>query len=116
MDEMANRFQGLMEAGREDTAQIEAVKLLIQKDKSLALKTEIGDPLRLSIFDSLVDFLKDSKMKCSATFMAKISEYFKTYMVSKNRKSREEVIKALSALRSEKLEDKKLAERLIERR
>lgn len=115
MEEMSNQFRNLLEAGHDESSSIEAVKLLTTKDKSLALKTEIVDPLRMSIFDSLIDHLKTSKMTNSATFMKAISENLKIYMVSKNRKSREEIIKALSALR-ERLEDKKLRDKLVERR
>ncbi len=76
----------------------EVLKALMQKDKSLAMKTEIGDPLRLAMFNSFGSYLKEQGATETATFLTKLEDCFLTYMVSYNRKSRKEIIEVLKHL------------------
>ena len=111
--DLKEKFRSLLSAG-EDTTALEAVRILTTKDGSLALKTEISDPMRLSIFSQLSSYLKRKGMTISAKLMKDIHDTFLVNMVSKNRKSRQEVIEALKAL-AEREKEKGLTERLIER-
>ena len=70
---------------------------MIQSDKNLDLKTEIDKPFKFSALKCYSDFLRQNNLIESAqvieTFM---SDSFR-YLISKSRKSREEIIKALSS-------------------
>ena len=71
---------------------------LLNSDKNLSLKTEIINPMKLASLYTLAVYLKSKKyLKTSKTIMEFIRMYL-TYMVSNKRKSRNEVIKALTNL------------------
>jgi len=74
---------------------IDALKMLLEKDKNLPLKTEIPDPLSFSVLGSVSDYLKSKKMFKTAKTIKVIQDNYMLFMVSKNRKGREEAIKVL---------------------
>lgn len=69
---------------------------LINSDKNLVLKTEIHKPKKLALLLSLAKYLeKQGYPKASNLLKDFITDYL-TYMISNERKSRIEVIKALT--------------------
>jgi len=71
---------------------------LINSDKNIALKSEIYNPKKLAILLTYANHLKSYKyMKSYKLIIGFIDAYLK-YMVSNKRKSRIEVIKALTNL------------------
>lgn len=77
---------------------IKVIQLLTKNDKDLPLKTEIDNPLLMTSIDVLTDNLKGKLPKSYATADA-FRTWFRINMVSKNRKSRAELIEALRTLR-----------------
>ncbi len=75
---------------------------MTSKDKDLPLKTEIHDPLSFSLMGSLAEYLKQRGMFKSAKFIKTILDNYATYMVSKDRKSREEVIEMIKEISKQK--------------
>lgn len=70
---------------------------LTNLDKNLALKTEILRPKKLALLLSLAKYLKTQGYpKASKLLIDFITDYL-TYMVSNKRKSRDEIIKALTS-------------------
>lgn len=83
---------------KEEHKVMEVAKLLVTKDKNLALKTEISDPLNFAVMGAMSEYLKKSGLKKSATLIHNILENHMIYMVSYKRKSRNELIEALRIL------------------
>ena len=82
---------------------------LINSDKNIALKTEIYNPKKLAILLTYANYLKSKKYVKSAKIIYEFIEAYLKYMVSNKRKSRIEVIKALSNLIQRKEADSSLA-------
>lgn len=110
-DGLAEQFRDMMKS--DDSVAIKAAELLVTKDKSLSMKTEVNDALRLAIFQGIVDHLKKRMMIKSAEFLSKISENYQIFMVSNKRKSRGEIVEFVKGIIEAK---KPLSERLTERR
>ncbi len=71
---------------------------LLNSDKNLSLKTEIYNPKKLATLLTLAKYLKSKKyIKTHNLIIGFIDTYLK-YMVSNKRKSRTEVIRALTPL------------------
>lgn len=64
----------------------------------LSSKTELNKPLRWSCLDSIRDFIDKHKMNYSRDILEKFIQTSFTYLISNERKGREEYIKALNAL------------------
>lgn len=69
---------------------------LLHSDKNLALKTEISQPKKLALLLSLANYLKIEGYPKSSKIIIDFIENYLTYMVSNGRKSRKEIIKALT--------------------
>lgn len=84
---------------------VEVVKLLTHLDEDLPLKTQIDNPMLMSVIDTLTDNLiidKDKKQyKLPKTYQTLNSfrVWYRINMVSDKRKGRLEVIEALRTLR-----------------
>ncbi len=87
---------------------------LLNSDKNLALKTEINKPKKLAILLTLAKYLKSQKYIKSHNLIIGFIDTYLIYMVSNKRKSRIEVIKALSNLKeqSDDLNSSKLIKKL----
>jgi len=75
---------------------------LINSDKNIALKTEIYNPKKLATLLSYAEYLKSRKFVKSYKIIFNFIETYLKYMVSNKRKSRMEVIKALTNLTERK--------------
>jgi hypothetical protein len=91
---MTTYADDFVQAGQEETAEKILVKLL--DDKGIELKTEIRDPRALAQLSTLARWLELEKMSQSAKIIDDFVDYFLRYMVSKDRQSRKEIVKALS--------------------
>ena len=69
---------------------------LINSDKNIALKTEIYNPKKLATLLTYAKYLKSRKFVKSYKVIFDFIETYLKYMVSNKRKSRMEVIKALT--------------------
>lgn len=69
---------------------------LVDSHDNLALKTEINNPLNLVKFRAFGIYLENENLKKSAKIIQDIIAFFLEYMVSYKRKSRTEIIKAIS--------------------
>jgi len=81
---------------------------LINSDKNIALKTEIHNPKKLAILLTYANHLKSYKYIKSYKLIIGFIEAYLKYMVSNKRKSRIEVIKALTNLVQKREVDKSL--------
>lgn len=71
---------------------------LLNSDKNLSLKTEIYNPKKLASLFTLAKYLKSKKYFKSYKLIIGFIDTYLTYMVSNKRKSRIEVIKALTSV------------------
>lgn len=79
-------------------------------DNNLELKTEINNPLAWSILTTFKDFVEENGLKNSAKLLDTFIKLNFKYLISKNRKSREEIVSSLKnsslSLDNENLEEK----------
>lgn len=92
---MEDELRGLME--EDDQSSMEAVKILTTEE-NVDMKTEIHHPLMLALMDAVRERLEDLDYNKSSKFMERLVNRYKKYMVSKDRKSRNEILKALKNL------------------
>ena len=111
MPELSDQFRDMMKG--DESLALKAAELLTTKDKSLSLKTEINDALRLAIFGALSDYLDERGMKLSAKFLRNVSTQYQVFMVSYKRKSRAEVVEFIKEVWKQ---EKSMPERMFERR
>lgn len=71
---------------------------LLNSDKNLALKTEIYNPKKLALLLTHANYLEYLGLINSAKIIKDFIKAYLTYMVSNKRKSRTEVIKALTGV------------------
>lgn len=86
-----------------ETNEISIQKILINLldgKKNLDLKTQIDKPKELATLVSLANYLKAHKYPTSYNTIMKFIKTFLRYMVSYNRLSRSEIIKALTPVDS----------------
>jgi len=90
---------------------------LIDGTKDIDLKTEISDPMGLTVLTLSKDYLKSLGLPLSSKLVELFIDIFLRYQISKDRKSREEVIRALEALaidnRNRKEEKTSLSSKLL---
>jgi hypothetical protein len=67
-------------------------------NENLSSKTELLKPLRWSCLDSIRDFIEKHKMVYSTKILEKFIQTSFTYLISNERKGRNEYIQALKAL------------------
>lgn len=77
---------------------IKVIQLLTKNDENLPLKTEIDNPLLMTAIDVLTDNI-EKKLPDSYKTANSFRQWYRINMVSKNRKSRQELIEALRTLR-----------------
>lgn len=70
---------------------------LISDKENLTLKTEIHNPRGITALSLLKEYFKGIKCSVTANIIGKLIDVYLEYMVSYNRKSRKEIIKALSS-------------------
>jgi hypothetical protein len=78
------------------------LQYLLTSDKHLALKTHVMDPTGLAIYRAFLQHMRNMKLPKSEKVMKEFLLAYLEFMVSYKRLSREEVIKALTSLRTEK--------------
>ncbi|MHA1341037.1 MAG: hypothetical protein ACTSO2_13775 [Promethearchaeota archaeon] len=83
---------------------------LINADKNLDLKTEINKPLGWSSLKLIEDYLGNFGLEYSQYILQLFTEYSFRYKVSKGRRSREEIIRALTHSNIDIQKDKKQIE------
>lgn len=93
--DLGAELRQLLNTSQDESTTLEAVKLLLTKDKSLPLKTEISDPFTFAFLSAVSSWLKIRGMKKSAQFIKDLQENYMVFMVSKDRKSRQEAIEVL---------------------
>jgi hypothetical protein len=100
--EEAKDIKDIILGGNKEDELVKIMEKLIHGDKDIDLKTEINHPVHLAILKSLSELAIDYNLsKTSKTIETFIKHYLR-YMISKGRKSREEIIQGLQAL-SERL-------------
>jgi hypothetical protein len=88
---------------------------LITKE-NLELKTEINNPIRISILDTLSESLKNLKFEKSHNILSSFLLWYRINMVSHKRLSRKEIIKGIIGLKEEQLEkEKSFFEKLLKK-
>ena len=70
---------------------------LLDGEKNLDLKSHVNKPKKMTGLVILSDHLKVNQCKDSSKILSKFSEQFLRYMVSFNRKSRKEIVEAISS-------------------
>jgi hypothetical protein len=86
---------------------------LLSDDKNLELKTQIDKPLNLSVFYMFADSLKSFGFDDISNLLKSWISIFLKYMVSDDRQSRKEVIRAISSLNQNDKEGLSFAKKLI---
>lgn len=119
MENLDNLDQLFTPQEKSDQQIMEVAKLLVTKDKNLALKTEIDDPLNFAVMGAMGDYLKKMGLHRSAKLIKNILENHMTYQVSYKRKGRAELIEALKILteneKNKMKNDANLSSRLLTR-
>lgn len=104
-----------LSAGGELTA-VQVLNSLMVSDKSLALKTQINDPVVVSVLDVLVAYAKKKGYTITATILENLLKSYRENMVSFKRQGRKEIIQGVVAdLERAKSRDEDLANRLVGR-
>ncbi len=81
-----------------DNSSIQQILISLISDKrNLTLKTEIHNPKALASLNMLMRYFERINCPITASVIRKFIEVYLEYMVSYNRKSRKEIIKALSS-------------------
>lgn len=70
---------------------------LISDKKNISLKTELHNPKALAILSMLSNFFRRKEYNITAGVIDKFIETYMEYMVSNKRRSRKEIIRALTA-------------------
>lgn len=112
---MEKTFSKMFETEEEESKVKEVMELLTSGGDNLSLKTEIPDPLRLSMWEGLRRYAENKEMTQTSSIMEGIKDSLLEFQVSKNRKSREEVIEALQSLGAMETEEKDKMKKLLER-
>jgi len=89
-----------------DLSFISVLNNLLNKD-NLEFKTHIFKPKQLAVLKIFSGLLKDNNFPISSSIITNFIEYYLTYMVSYNRESRKEIIKALTHLIDDNQESNK---------
>lgn len=100
---MSKKIQNPLDLLEKSDAENEFFKILdvlISSDSNLDLKTEIDKPFKFSALKCYSDFLKSNNMVESANVLEIFMSDSFRYLISKNRKSRDEIIKALQSYSS----------------
>lgn len=84
---------------RAENINIEEILSRLLNSDNIELKSHIVQPLHLTILKSLTELAKLYELKKTAQFLDAFILYYLKYMVSYNRLSREEIIRAVSSLR-----------------
>lgn len=93
-----NSFRELMNQDLQNL-NTEVIRLLAERDKNLAMKTEIQNPDFLAYYKACSIYLKNKGLKNSSDILKSIIDYYLLYQVSKARKGRLEIIEALKTVR-----------------
>jgi hypothetical protein len=104
---MTGIFDELMQVEEESSLKI-LVDLL--HTDNIEMKTDIQKPLNFTKFEILGDWLKAESMKKSSKSVSTFAFKYRVNMVSHNRKSREETIRALTEILKE---ERNLTDKLI---
>lgn len=79
----------------DDISFMDILNTLLEKD-NLELKTHIFRPKQLAVLNIVADLLETYNLPKSSAIIIKFIDLYLTYMVSYNRESRKEIIKALT--------------------
>lgn len=82
----------------EDLSLEKILAILLKSDDNLALKTQVDNPLGLSILSMLAEYLKTKKLKISSKLLKGFIKLYLEYMVSYKRMSRKEIIEGMKSL------------------
>jgi hypothetical protein len=106
-------FEELIES--KETRLEDILSNLINKD-NIELKTEIHNPLTISVLDVLAISLKNHNLNISSELLSNFLLWFRINMISYKRLSRHEIIKGIIGLREEVVEERKsFLERLLKK-
>lgn len=89
-----------------DLSFISVLNNLLTKD-NLEFKTHIFKPKQIAVLKIIGNFFKERNFPISSQIILDFIEYYLTYMVSYNRESRKEIIKALTHLIDDESDNKK---------
>jgi len=98
-------------AGKTDSM-LEAVQQF-STGENVKQKTEIQNPFIRSLCESIVRRMEDVGFDITPRFMNKFFQLLEENYISKDRKSREEMLKAMQFMREKEREEKGLATRLM---
>jgi len=90
----------------------EILSRMLQPD-NIEFKTEINDPMALTMLKTLATILNQYKLKKSNELLEIIIMYYQLYMTSHKRKRSEEIIRGVSALLLMKKPELSIGEKLI---
>jgi hypothetical protein len=82
---------------QEEDIKREIVRELLTSD-NLETKTELTNPLKWSCLTQIQTFVENHQMKISSQILKSFVQISFSYLISKDRKGRDEYIKALNAL------------------
>lgn len=80
---------------------VEKILVRMLDGQDVELKTEYHDPLRVSLLETLADWLEAEGLTSSAQLLKDFLKHYSIAMVSNDRKSREEIVRAVSELRKQ---------------
>lgn len=109
---MKDTFKDVMSEDQKD-AYLEAVEQLTNY-KNIDLKTDIPDSIRLSIIHNIGSWMEDKDADGVGGLIQQLVTDFKVYQVSKDRKSRKEVVDVLRDM--EKEEEESELNKLLKKR
>jgi len=101
-------MEELVEMFKDKKISFQEILLSLLDEEDLEMKTEIHDPLGLTALKILQEYLEKCELSKSAKLIDIFTEYFLKYMVSYKRKSRAEIIEAISKSMSLELKEEKV--------
>lgn len=105
-NDSSSAFKGLFEV---DDESFEKILITMLDEENVSMKTEIQRPLRMTQFEILSDLLKSEGLIESANLIDNFAHKYRINMVSNKRKSRQEIIQALTeGLKEERTAGEKL--------
>lgn len=105
-------FNGALETPNDDNAIAQTMRLLAENDENIDLKSEINEPMKLAVWDMLIEYWENRGLKQTANMAKLLKTKYIINMVSYKRKSRKEMIQALQSINAHEEEQSKI-ERLL---
>lgn len=91
-------LQKIAQLTKQSSSEYQLLEELFNFEKNLETKTELIEPLKWATLTMITEFLEEKKMVTSAKILNDFMKSSYKLLISKNRKGREEYVKALNTI------------------